>query len=177
MPSLMTPVDRHAFLLDRLADHVLTHGLLASSLRPLARAAGISDRMLLYYFVDKDAVVTATLEHIAARFALLLGREVVAPPLPLAGLERHLRRVLLAPSLWPYMRLWLEIASRAASGDALCHRVGGAIGRGFLAWSAAQLDSATPAEREVDAARLLMTIEGAVLLRGLGLDDVLACLD
>lgn len=177
MPLMMTPVDRHAFLLDRLADHVLAHGLLASSLRPLARAAGISDRMLLYYFPDKDAVVSATLEHLAARLTVLLEGEVVAQPLPLARLERHLRNVLLAPSLWPYMRLWLEIASRAASGDALYRRVGAAIGRGFLEWGAAQLECPTQADREVDAARLLVAIEGAMLLKSLGLDDLLTRLD
>jgi AcrR family transcriptional regulator len=53
----MASDDRLSLLLDRLADYVLAHGLTASSLRPLARAAGTSDRMLLYYFADKDAVM------------------------------------------------------------------------------------------------------------------------
>ena len=44
--------DRRALLLGKLADHVLAHGLSASSLRPLAKAAGTSDRML-----DRKSVV------------------------------------------------------------------------------------------------------------------------
>jgi len=43
----MAATDRHDALIDWLADHVLAHGLSASSLRPLAKAAGTSGRMLL----------------------------------------------------------------------------------------------------------------------------------
>jgi len=44
-------------LLPLLAAHVLTHGLGQASLRPLARAAGTSDRMLLYHFGSKEALM------------------------------------------------------------------------------------------------------------------------
>ena len=47
--------DKRAALIDKLADHVLADGLLHASLRPLAKAVGTSDRMLLYYFKDKDS--------------------------------------------------------------------------------------------------------------------------
>ena len=47
-------VDRRGELLDRMAAHLLAHGLEGANLRPLARAAGTSDRMLLYYFADKE---------------------------------------------------------------------------------------------------------------------------
>ena len=41
----MAPADdRRDAILDRLADHVLAHGLAAASLRPLARAGGISEK-------------------------------------------------------------------------------------------------------------------------------------
>ena len=45
----MTRTDKdRTRLLDRLAAHVIAHGLSAASLRPLAKAAGTSDRMLMY---------------------------------------------------------------------------------------------------------------------------------
>jgi AcrR family transcriptional regulator len=43
---------RRAEIIQRLTDYVLAEGLSAASLRPLAKAAGTSDRLLLYYFND-----------------------------------------------------------------------------------------------------------------------------
>lgn len=166
--------ERRAALLDRLADHVLAHGLTESSLRPLAAAANTSDRMLLYYFKDKPAVIAATLEHVANRLGALLAARTTTTPRPIAMLRDEIVAVLFADDLWPYMRLWLEIASRSASGDPVCRTVGEAIARGFLAWGAAQLDSDTPARRATEAATLMVGVEGRAVLKSLGLDDVCA---
>ena len=166
--------NRRTALLDKLADHVLTHGLSASSLRPLAKAAGTSDRMLLYYFPDKGAVIAAVLEVVAARMVMLLDARTAAGPLPYDALRSKLLGIVFADDLWPYMRLWLEMASLAAHGDPVFRAVGEQLGRGFLAWGAAQLDSADDATREVEAAKLLVAIEGTLLLRSVGLGDVAA---
>jgi AcrR family transcriptional regulator len=169
----MTPAaDRRTALLDKLADHILAHGLSASSLRPLAKAAGTSDRMLLYYFPDKDALVAATIEVVAARLTAILETHATAGPLPYAALKPVLLDLILTDDLWPYLRLWLEIAARAAQGDALCRMVGEQIGRGFLAWGAAQLDSTDTAAREVEAAQLMVALEGALFLKSVGMEDV-----
>ena len=53
---------RRAEIILRLTDYVLAEGLSATSLRPLAKAAGMRDRMLLYYFADKLVIITAVLE-------------------------------------------------------------------------------------------------------------------
>lgn len=166
--------DRRALIVDRMTDYVLAHGLSASSLRPLAKAAGISDRMLLYYFKDKAEVIATVLEQVARRLVVEMDTQTANAPLPLGELRTQLARVLLDDALWPYMRVWLEIASLAAHGDPVCRMVGGQIGRGFLAWGAAQLDSPTPEQRQTDAAQLLVTFEGMVLLKSIGLDDVSA---
>jgi AcrR family transcriptional regulator len=166
--------DRRAELLERLADHILAHGLSASSLRPLAKAAGTSDRMLLYYFPDKDALIAAVLEVIAARLVGLLDARRATGRLPFDELKRQLLGIVFADDLWPYMRLWLEMASLAALGDPVFRAVGEQLGRGFLAWGAAQLDSADEATREGEAAQLLVAIEGNLLLRSVGLADVAA---
>lgn len=44
-------------LLERVADHVLEHGATDLSLSELARAIGSNNRMLLYYFGSKEAVL------------------------------------------------------------------------------------------------------------------------
>ena len=169
----MTTLERRREeVLDRLADHVLAHGLAGSSLRPLAAAARTSDRMLLYYFKDKAELIAATLQHVALRLASRLETLAGSDPAPLEALRGRLLPALLSEDIWPYMRLWLEIAAAAARGDAVCRQVGEAIGRGFLAWGAARLEAATPAQRDVEAAQLLVSLEGLLLLRSLGLSDI-----
>jgi AcrR family transcriptional regulator len=164
--------DRRAEIIGRLTDHVLMHGLSASSLRPLAKAAGTSDRMLLYYFKDKTEIITAVLETISARLVLMLGERAAPEPLQVDELRRQFAEILLVEDLWPYMRIWLEVASKASMGDTFYRAVGEQIGRGFFEWGKAQLKSQSEAQREIDAAKLLVSIEGMLFLKSLGLDDI-----
>lgn len=165
----MTEKDRKAALVQALTDHVLTNGLGGASLRQLAATVGTSDRMLLYYFPDKPALIAAILEDVAARMNLLLESQRRSEPVSADTLEARLLPLVLDPMVWPFMQLWLEMAAMAARGDETCTRVGGGIAQGFLAWLEEQLDVADPAERAQMAVRLLMTIEGAALLKSLGL--------
>ena len=155
--------------MDRLADHVLAHGLVSASLRPLAKAAGTSDRMLLYYFNDKAEIIGATLGRIAERMTLALVERAAPLPLPLDQLTPQLTAMVLEEQFWPYMCVWLELASRAGRGDPLYVPIASAIGTGFLAWGQAQLDSNDP---ERDAARLLISVEGAVMVKAIGMGDL-----
>jgi AcrR family transcriptional regulator len=161
--------DRRALILDKLADHILAHGLIASSLRPLAKAAGTSDRMLLYYFTDKAELIAAALETIAARTVGMLMARATPHPLPYDALLQQLGTLLDDPELWPYLRVFLEMASRSANGDMLYREIGERIGRGFYAWGMNQLESDNP---KVDAARLLVATEGMIYLKAIGLSDV-----
>ena len=168
------PDTRRAEIVERLTDYVLAEGLSASSLRPLAKAAGTSDRMLLYYFKDKAEIIAAVLQLISARLVLMLAQRAAPQPMPIDDLRRQFADILFVDELWPYMRIWLEVASKAAMGDPFYRAVGEQIGRGFLEWGKAQLQSDTDAQRDVDAAKLLVSIEGMLVLKSLGLDDVVA---
>jgi AcrR family transcriptional regulator len=161
--------DRREAVLERLADHVLAHGLAASSLRALARAAKTSDRMLLYYFADKEALVAATLERIAARMTALLGASAAPALLDGPALQARLTHLVKDDALWPFMRLWLEIAAMAGHGDAFYRTVGGQLAHGFLAWAQAQLSP----EAKSQAASIMAMTEGHVVLKALGVDDLL----
>ncbi len=162
---------KRSAILDRLADHVLAHGLAASSLRPLAAAAATSDRMLLYYFRDKADLMAAVLTRVADRSAVALAAAASPEPRPRAAVTAELFGLMTGADMWPYVRLWLEVAALAAKGDALCARIGEAIGRGYLAWGRDRL-AAPEAERDTEAARLLVAVEGMVFLHSLGLGDV-----
>jgi AcrR family transcriptional regulator len=164
--------DRRNALIDQLADYVLEAGLPASSLRSLAKAGGVSDRMLLYYFKDKAEITTAVLARIAERLVSYLNARTSPTPLPLAELRRQLAATLFTPEIWPYMRIWLEVASKSARGEALYRSVGEQLGRGFLEWGAAQLDCANEKERARHAAALLVTIEGMLFLHSIGMSDM-----
>ena len=71
------------------------------------------------------------------------------------------------------MRVWLDMAARAAQGDVAIRAVGARIGQAFLDWLARNLDVPV-SERPGAAARLLIEIEGTVLLASLGLYDAIA---
>lgn len=155
--------DRRAALLDAMADHMLAAGLAASTLRPLARAAGTSDRMLLYYFPTKDALTAAVLTHLSQRMAAQLSAGIGQLRLPADQLLPVLEAQTLHPQFRPTLALFLEIASRARRGDALCRTVGANIVEGFLAWIEAQLD-APPERARAEARAILVRIEGRVVL-------------
>ncbi len=165
MPTVST---RPAIWLDSLADHMLAHGLGGCSLRALAGAAGTSDRMLLYYYADKDALLAAIFDHVAARMMTFLVAAAPAQPLPHAALRAQIAPTLRDPAVAPFMRLWLELAAAGAAGDDRARSVGAVIGRGFLDWTVAHLAGHDRAA----AARLLAEVEGLVLLDALGLGDV-----
>ena len=164
------PDTRRAAILERLADHVLAHGLSASSLRPLAKAAATSDRMLLYYFADKAEMMTATLGVIAMRIMAAMEARKAPAPLPIEQLQPIMLDAMVDDEMWPFMRVWLEIASLAANGDVFYRAVGEQLGRGFLSWGAAQVDAPEEAQRQRQAAQLLVMAEGMVVLKSIGLD-------
>jgi AcrR family transcriptional regulator len=170
--AVIKPDTKRADIIQRLTAYVLAQGLSASSLRPLAKAAGTSDRMLLYYFKDKSEIITAVLEQISAQLVEMVSAHTAAEPLPVDALRRKLAGIVFEDALWPYMRIWLDVAARAAMGDPFYRAVGEQIGRGFLEWGKAQLQSDSEAQRDIDAARLLVSIEGMLFLKSIGLDDI-----
>jgi AcrR family transcriptional regulator len=101
-------------LLDRVRAYVVRNGLADLSLRPLARALGTSDRMLLYYFGSKERMVTEALA-VYERRPLLRARNLldsVGSPRDPAGLRRFMEetwRQLSAPDLRATLPLYLEI--------------------------------------------------------------------
>jgi AcrR family transcriptional regulator len=158
---------RRQAILERLADHVLAHGLQGASLRPLAAAAGTSDRMLLHYFADKEELLSATLSLIAQRLITML-EGAQAAPLPFQRLVPQLAAMLNDPQVRPYMRLWLELVAFAGAEDEPFRAVGRRIAQTLQSWIAAALHVEREDDRAPLAALTLTLIEGLVLLDALG---------
>jgi len=160
---------RRQLLTEKMADHLLAQGLAGASLRPLAAAAGTSDRMLLHYFENKEDLLEATLQLISQRLTALL-EAVRSEPMPLEALLPLLAGMLKDPGVRPYLRIWLDLASRAAHGDTLYQNIGRNIGEGFFEWIAVALQVDREEDRWAVASLALATLEGLVLLDALGMD-------
>ena len=106
--------DRRDALLDGTVGWVLAHGLADLSLRPLARDLGTSDRMLLYYFATKDALVTAAVQRVADTLVgaatAALGSRIDSPERLVDGFWR----VLFDPAARSAVDLLLEVFALAA---------------------------------------------------------------
>ncbi|MEU1539052.1 TetR/AcrR family transcriptional regulator [Actinacidiphila glaucinigra] len=99
MPRQADPAKRRE-LLDRVRGYVVAHGLADLSLRPMAKALGTSDRMLLYYFGSKERLVSEALALDADRPILRFRKVVdaVGAPRDASGMRR------LAEALWQEVR-------------------------------------------------------------------------
>ncbi len=152
-------------LLSHMADHVLGNGLRDATLRPLARAAGTSDRMLIYHFGSKEALIAAVLDHLAGRLTAMLDAAPM-PPAP-AALAETLLAMMRSPPVQPYVAVWLEVIAGAGRGDPVFRETAMRILTHFHCWLMGRLPPGTPAP-EAAAARLLVTIEGTLLVEAAG---------
>jgi AcrR family transcriptional regulator len=161
--------DRRQAAIDRMADYLLSEGLEAATLRPLAAAAGTSDRMLLYYFANKDELLSATLGRIAARMTAQLDDAIpIGPPRSFPVLLEEVWTALSSESLKPFMYVWLDLAAGAARGLQPHLSVAGEIADGFLAWVTSRLERQSASESGGSAALFLTSIEGMYLLKAIG---------
>lgn len=157
---------RRAEALERMADHLLAEGLAGASLRPLAKAAGVSDRMLLYYFDDKEEALGLALMTVADRLTSALSA-VTPEPAPPDRLAGQLWPILRSPEMRPAMALWLEISAAAARGQAPFVAVAARIAADFLAWLDAHL-VAPEADRAALGALVLGALDGLVIIDAVG---------
>lgn len=152
-------------VIEALAAHLLASGLSKVSLRQLAAAAGVSDRMLLYYFADKTEVLALALQKVAADMAAGMGQAVpegtrLSADRFMAATARH---VVEGP-FRPYMRLWIEIVAAAARGEAPFVTIAAGITGGFLDWIESRLDPALTPDPKGAAALILATLDGLALV-------------
>jgi AcrR family transcriptional regulator len=78
---------QRAELLEKVTGYVLQHGLIGLSLRPVAAAVGTSDRMLIYHFASRDALVSAVVAR-ATEIAIDEVRALPGAPTVRAGVNR-----------------------------------------------------------------------------------------
>ncbi len=154
------PTPRREALAEAATDHVLAHGLIGLSLRPLAAALGTSDRMLLYHFTGKDDLV-ATVLRVSSDRSVALIRELA----PVVG---DLRATVLAfweastsGDLERCQRLYVEAAALGLLGTEPYASVVREANRDWVVAVAEHLRAAgCPADR---AARVVMVLDAAFM--------------
>jgi AcrR family transcriptional regulator len=99
---------RRTELTEAALRYVLANGLIGLSLRPLAAALGTSDRMLVYHFGGKHALVADVVQLASERLAGSL-EEPRAPLRTPGDLVRYAWHVLGSPAATGAMRLYLEL--------------------------------------------------------------------
>jgi len=101
-------------LLDAVTDHVLEHGLIGLTLRPVAAAVGTSDRMLVYHFGTRDGLVSAVVAASTARSVAALNELPATDGVQLA-VERLWTAYLREP-LAAGHRLYIQAAATGLIG-------------------------------------------------------------
>lgn len=155
--------------LKALGAYVLANGLANLSLRPLARAAGTSDRMLIYHFGTKEQLIEVVLGHLASDLEAVLTAS--APAKSSSSLEScliEIMQVLRTDEVRRYLLIWLEIVAAAGLGNERFKIIGSDLLRRFLPWIEARLPE-NVSNREATAATVLALVEGCVVMDAVGM--------
>jgi AcrR family transcriptional regulator len=156
-----------------LCEHVLHHGLGDTSLRRWAQAAGCSDRMLIYYFGSKAALLSAVLDALAQQLQDALATHPhFKQPLRHAALLAAMWQALSTPAMAAFGKLWVEMAALASSTSAAdaaaVQPAAKRIGDTFLAWTQAHLKPSHASTHAAEATLVLATLDGLILMRLVG---------
>ncbi|MGL4175087.1 MAG: TetR/AcrR family transcriptional regulator [Dermatophilaceae bacterium] len=164
------PTSQRAALLDGAVAHVLDQGIGTLSLRPLAAALGTSDRMLLYYFGTREALLEAVLVAAGSHLQAALDASLPAEPVSTATLFAVARRLADDPAAQPYLRLYVELSGLAAARREPFAAATARIAQGWLEWTTARIDPGA-GDPATTAAGVLAAVDGLLLVRfALGAD-------
>jgi AcrR family transcriptional regulator len=111
----MPEESRRDALLAACTDHVLSEGLIGLSLRPLAKAVGTSDRMLIYHFGSRDGLVAAVIDEATNRSVAHLGG--MRAPRTVRGGVLNLWQAYLEPPLHACNLIYVQAAASGYLGQ------------------------------------------------------------
>lgn len=168
-----SPLSRET-LLPRLAAFVLAQGIGAASLRPLARAAGTSDRMLIYHFGSKEQLLVDVLALLAQDYSRMLdGVFDQAPPASRRAMLERIYQLSDSPAAAPYVALWWDMVAGAAREFPGFREAAQTVVALLLGWLEAHMPADDP-DPVAGARHLLTVVEGAQVLRAVGRGDIAA---
>ncbi len=142
------------------AAHLIEHGLQKSGLRAIAESAGMSDRMIMYYFETKDDLVAAALTMIGETLAL--GMESAVPQNNLSARQvlDALKENLKSNEVQAVMRLWFEIIGMAMRGQQPYSKTAALL----LSRSEESLRAKLRSDQKHRAREVLASLEGEMMI-------------
>lgn len=152
---------KKAQIIQLITQYLIEDGLSDIGLRKLAAVAGTSDRMLIYYFETKDALIGEVLHAIASGFVgqldLLLGQHQRSRGV----LLNELLALSSTPQFYAVIQLWFEVVGLAARRQEPFLSNAMVIAANWLRWIESRMTDAQPN----DAIALFAELEGRLMLK------------
>lgn len=153
-------------IIQQITQHMLENGLTDVGLRKLAEVAGTSDRMLIYYFETKDALIGQVLQGIASNLAAQLDALLGEEKRSAEALLKELYTLSSVPQFYATIQFWFEVMGLAAREQEPYAEHAKAIAANWLQWIEGKLE-ASQTDR---AFALFAELEGRFMLKLLGIE-------
>ena len=161
--------DRQRILDDAVAE-ALEHGLSQLSFGTVARRAGTSDRVVVYYFPTKPDLLVAVLATVGAQLQTTLAAAFTEPADNHTQLLRAAWPVLSTSASEPVFALFFEAAGLAAAGREPFATIVPELVEAWINWTEANL-AGPKRHRRAEAEAAIATLDGLLLLRAMAGSD------
>ncbi len=147
--------------MQKIVNHLLKDGLHDASIRKLGKAANVSDRMLIYYFGSKEALIDQALRVTAESVTDQLDETLSTHRRTGEKLLNELTIAIMEPSFQPFLQLWFEIVGLAARNKEPYARNAQLLAENWIKWIASRMEE----QSSIEAIDLFAHLEGRAMLR------------
>ncbi len=153
-------------IIQHIAHYLMQEGFLNTGLRTLARVAQTSDRMLIYYFESKEALIGEALQSLAEGLVRQLDSLLGTHERSGSTLLEELLTASYEQAFKPILQLWFEIVGLSMRGQEPYAEITQSIAKNWLQWTHSRLHD----DEKPNAQALFAQLEGHLMLRLIGLD-------
>ena len=153
-------------ILQGALEEALEHGISQLTFGRVAKRLGINDRMVVYYFSSKTALVSAVLLALGEKLQTVLAEAFKSPAGDHVELTRAAWPVLARPDIDPIFGMFFEAIGLAASGREPYGTLARQLVGAWIEWLSGFFDG-TPSRRRAEAEAAIALLDGLLLLRQL----------
>ena len=159
-PKISDTTQKREEIVLAVAGHLVREGFANSGIRALASSAGISDRMLMYYFDTKEELIASALMVLAANMSAGLEALLPKQPFPASTIVEVMVKSASHKDQKAVLRFWFEIIGLAIRGQEPYRSTVRHILEQWELWISDRLR----AGQKKQAASVLAEIEGTLML-------------
>ena len=153
-------------ILEAALEAALQDGLSQLSFGRVAKRLGIPDRIVVYYFPNKNELSRAVLVLMGLRLQAILASAFQEPATDHIQLLRAAWPILAKPDVDPFFALFFEANGLAAAGREPFASLVPTLVTGWIEWAAGFVEG-SPSERRTEAETGIALLDGLLLLRQL----------